>query len=171
MLPGKRRLLERWCRNQTTQPGTGRFSQVKQLLDEAVNNANFGGPHGPFWRSQNRNEFVGFLVPVGGGDPPEQLLIIGNASASNLIRALKGISPFGPGERFPQMPFGFDAMPPEKIAIIERWINDGCPDDSGGGPADPGAALSFAADIKSLFRPYLNHQTAYEQAAATALVR
>ncbi|MFM9965430.1 MAG: ferritin-like domain-containing protein [Planctomycetaceae bacterium] len=147
---GKRKLLERWCRKVLPTPGTGRFSAIKKILDESVNNENFGGPHGPFWRSQTRNQFVSFEVPIGGGRPPVPLLVVGDAAASNLIKALKGEPPFGNGQEFPRMPFGFAPLPPEKIAIVEQWINDDCPDDTPGGP---GGSLSFERDIKSLFRP------------------
>jgi hypothetical protein len=68
----------------------GRFQQVLDILDAAI-----GGPdaqidvHGPFWRGLTREQFVEKKV-FG-----RQLLVVGDGAASNLVRALKGESPFG----------------------------------------------------------------------------
>lgn len=48
---------------------------------------------------------------------------------SGLIKALKGEKPFGPGGDFPQMPLDRPPVTPENIAYIQKWIDDGCPDE------------------------------------------
>jgi hypothetical protein len=52
-----------------------------------------------------------------------------------LRRALKGEAPFGKdlpappaGATIKRMPVGFHPVPAESIAVIEQWIDDGCPD-------------------------------------------
>lgn len=110
----------------------GRFERVCEMLDGAV-----GGPeapvrvHGPFWRGQTRDEFVAKKVL---GKP---LITVGDGAGSNLVRALRGEAPFGadldqppPGASFSRMPAGRPPVPAESIAFIQRWIDDGCPDDT-----------------------------------------
>jgi photosystem II stability/assembly factor-like uncharacterized protein len=106
-----------------------RFEQVCGILDAAV-----GGPgagvafHGAFWRDVTRDEFVELSI-FG-----RKLLVIGDAAASNLVRALRGQAPFGDdlpeppaGAQLNRMPSGLDPVPEESIAVIESWIADGCP--------------------------------------------
>jgi hypothetical protein len=108
-----------------------RFERVIQILDDAI-----GGPgvniavHGAFWRGVTRDQFV--VKQVQGLD----LLVVGNGIASNLVKALKGESPFGadlpdppPGARFDRMPSGLDPVSAENIAFIQKWIDDACPED------------------------------------------
>lgn len=105
-----------------------RFERVIQILDESI-----GGPtvniavHGAFWRGVTRDQFV--AKKVQGLD----LLVLGNGAASNLVKALKGESPFGqdldnppPGARFDRMPSGLDSVSPLNIAFIQKWIDDRC---------------------------------------------
>lgn len=99
------------------------FQQVIEILDQAI-----GGPeadigaHGPFWRGITRDKFVAKKVFS------KDLVVLGDGAASNLVRALKGETPFGEGAIFPRMPAGgLPAAPAESIALIEQWINDGCP--------------------------------------------
>jgi hypothetical protein len=105
-----------------------RFEKVKQILDEAVENQDIGA-HGAFWRPLNLEAFKAKKV-FG-----QQLLIPGNGAQSNLVRALRGQNPFGldigvEGARYPRMPAGgFPPVADDRIAFIEKWINDGCPDD------------------------------------------
>ena len=112
----------------------GRFSEVIAILDESVGGpaASVGFPHGPFWREVTRDELVALEVPAFGEKLP--LLVVGDSANSNLIKALKGEAPFGTdsgtsGARFRRMPAGRAALPDDKIALIEKWIDDGCPDD------------------------------------------
>ncbi|MEZ6091843.1 MAG: YCF48-related protein [Pirellulaceae bacterium] len=107
-----------------------RFERAIQILDDSV-----GGPttpvsfHGPFWRGLTRNEFV--MKKVFG----LPLVIVGDGSKSNLIRALKGELPFGadipgrPEADFNRMPSGRPAVSSENIAFLEKWIDEGCLED------------------------------------------
>ncbi len=101
-----------------------RYQRIQQILDQSVNGDAIGA-HGPFWRSLDRNGFVGksvFGVPV----------IVKNAAGkfdpdlSNLVRALEGKPPFD-GSSFPRMPVGYPAVPQPQIDEIRKWISDGCP--------------------------------------------
>jgi photosystem II stability/assembly factor-like uncharacterized protein len=109
----------------------GRFQQVREILDAAI-----GGPdveigvHKAFWRGLTREQFVTKKVV---GRP---LLVVGDGAASNLVRSLKGEAPFGAdlevppdGAIFSRMPAGMAPVAPESIALIQQWIDDGCPDD------------------------------------------
>jgi hypothetical protein len=107
-----------------------RFQQVQAILDTAVggSNAAVGGPHGPFWRHQTRDQFVAFSII---GLP---LVALGNGSGSNIVKALRGESPFGqdigtPGATIDRMPAGLAPMPEDQIAFISAWIDDGCPEE------------------------------------------
>jgi photosystem II stability/assembly factor-like uncharacterized protein len=103
-------------------PNVNRFERVIQILDEAI-----GGPevqisiHGAFWRLP-RDQFVAFKV-----FDSVDAVVVGNGASSNLVKALKGEAPFD-GSQFPRMPVG-GQVPGEAISFIERWIDDGCPED------------------------------------------
>lgn len=105
-----------------------RYQKVKQILDEAVENQDIGA-HGAFWRPLNLEAFK--TKRVFG----RQLVIPGNGAQSNLVLALRGKMPFGSdigvdGANYPRMPAGgFTPVADDRIAFIEKWINDGCPDD------------------------------------------
>lgn len=105
------------------------FQRVLEILDEAI-----GGPdavigrHGAFWRGLTRDQFVAKKVF---GRP---LVIVGDGANSNLVLALKGLVPFGadlpdpsPDATMSRMPAGLDPVPNDSIAVIEQWIDDGCP--------------------------------------------
>lgn len=105
------------------------FDDVVEILDKSV-----GGPdadvvsHGPFWRGVTRDRFV--EMKVGG----RKLVILGDGANSHLVLSLKGEAPYGsdldvppPGALIPRMPAYLDPMAPDEIAVIEQWINDGCP--------------------------------------------
>jgi photosystem II stability/assembly factor-like uncharacterized protein len=108
------------------------FQRVVQILDDAVGGPNAGVlRHGPFWRNISRDQFVAKKVF---GRP---LVVLGDGAASNLVRALKGESPFGSDLDNPpqdadtkRMPVGRPPAPADRIAFIEQWINDGCPEES-----------------------------------------
>lgn len=107
-----------------------RYERVLQLLDQSI-----GGPaatigaHQAFWRGLSRDAFVAKKVF---GRP---LLVVGDGAGSNLVRALRGLPPFGAdlpeppvGSQFNRMPAGMPPVAEEEVAFIEQWINDGCPD-------------------------------------------
>jgi photosystem II stability/assembly factor-like uncharacterized protein len=102
-----------------------RFERVIEILDAGI-----GGPdveigvHGAFWRVK-RDQFIEIKVFGDVG-----LVVVGQGAASNIIKALKGEEPFD-GSPFPRMPVGGE-VPAEDIAFIERWIDDGCPEDEVG---------------------------------------
>src|SRR5262249_49201380 len=105
----------------------GRFSEVRSILDAAVGSGTFGA-HGPFWRGKTRDQFV--QLKVFG----KQLVSLGHGVDSNLVKALRGLLPFGSdtgtsGATFRRMPAGRPAVAPGDVDTIERWIDDGCPDD------------------------------------------
>jgi hypothetical protein len=104
-----------------------RFERVKTILEEAVEGQDIGA-HGNFWRNLTLEQFKVKKV-IG-----RQLVEVGNGEDSNLIKALEGRAPFGknigtPGANFPRMPAGFPPVAPDKIAVIKKWIDDGCPDE------------------------------------------
>src|SRR3954452_5558289 len=106
------------------------FQQVKKILDNSVGGANavVGGPHGAFWRNQSRDQFVAFKVL---GLP---IVALGNGGASNIVKAMRGETPFGqdigtPGASIRRMPAGRAPVPSEQIAFISEWIDAGCPED------------------------------------------
>ena len=105
-----------------------RFEKVKQILDDAVQNQDIGA-HGAFWRPLNLEAFKEKRV-FG-----RQLVNPGNGAQSNLVLALRGQMPFGSDmgvndASYPRMPAGgFPPVPDDRIAFIEKWIDDGCPDD------------------------------------------
>jgi len=108
-----------------------RFDQVVQILDAAVGGANAPvGFHGPFWRHTTRDQLVAKKV-FG-----LALITLGNGAGSNLIKALKGEAPFGadlpnapPDATFNRMPSGRAPVAQTDIAFIQKWIDDGCPQD------------------------------------------
>jgi photosystem II stability/assembly factor-like uncharacterized protein len=108
-----------------------RFERVIQILDTAVNGPTAPvGFHGAFWRGITRDQFV--AKKIFGLD----LLAVGNGAGSNLIKALKGQSPFGadlseppPDADFNRMPSGRPPVPAGDVRFIEQWIDEGCPED------------------------------------------
>lgn len=111
-------------------PTTTTFQQVREVLDAAI-----GGPdvsiavHGAFWRGVTRDQFVALRV-FG-----EDVVLPGQGAQSQLVRALKGEPPFGAdlpdppvGAVFNRMPSGRPPVPAPAIALIEQWIDAGCPE-------------------------------------------
>jgi hypothetical protein len=105
------------------------FRDVQDALDRILG----AGPppnHGSFWRGVSRDEFVALSV-FGLG-----LVVVGDPEASNLVRALRGLTPFGsdlpdppPDSFMPRMPARRPPASEENIALIEGWIRAGCPDE------------------------------------------
>ena len=115
------------------------FTEVKIILDRLVRGEEIR-MHGAFWRGKTRDEFVA-LKPMG-----LPVVAIGDPANSNLIKALRGLPPFGRdlrprpvGATINRMPSRRPPATEEEITIIERWIKAGCPEVS------PGAAAIAAA--------------------------
>lgn len=108
-----------------------RYQRVIQILDEAIGGPDVSiGVHGTFWRSMTRDQFVAKKV-FG-----RELLKLNTGAESNLVKALKGESPFGADlpdppldSEFSRMPAGLDRVPVDRIAFIEQWIDEGCLED------------------------------------------
>lgn len=119
-----------------------RFERVIQILDDAIGGPDVSiGAHGAFWRGVPRDEFV--TKKVFGRD----LVVVGQGASSNLVKALKGETPFGndlpdasPDAVFPRMPAGLDPVATQDIAFIEEWIDEGCLEDPLPSPDTPPGA-------------------------------
>jgi hypothetical protein len=105
------------------------YQQVQRILDDGVGGSGspVGGPHQAFWRTQTRDQFVGFSIF---GLP---LITLGDGDNSTIIKALRGQAPFGqdlgvPGASFRRMPAGRPPIPDAQIDQIAAWIDDGCPE-------------------------------------------
>jgi photosystem II stability/assembly factor-like uncharacterized protein len=109
-----------------------RFERVIGILDDAIGGPGLGiGSHGAFWRGMTRDEFISRKV-FG-----LNMIVVGQGASSNLVRALKGETPFGddlpgapPEAGFARMPVGHPPVPADEIAFIERWIDEGCLEDA-----------------------------------------
>lgn len=119
-----------------------RYERVTEILDNAI-----GGPmaaigaHGAFWRGLTRNQFVGKMVFR------LAIVTVNDGAGSNLVKALRGEAPFGadlpvppPVALYPRMPDGLPPVADTDIAFIQKWIDDGCPED----PYVPGTAAVSA---------------------------
>jgi hypothetical protein len=115
------------------------YSDVQTYLDDLVATlgANIGGaPHGAFWRTLSYEQFTTGSVPgvsgIAPGDPPNpngtwQILVVGDAASSNIIKALQGNPPFD-GSIFPQMPAdGPPFADAAQIQPLADWITAKCP--------------------------------------------
>ena len=112
-----------------------RFDHVVDILDTAVNHQIIGA-HGNFWRGKTLQQFIALTVRG------KTLLVPGNSADSNIIKALRGLSPFGAdvnpppaGAIFDRMPAGRPPVAADAIDFIAKWIDDGCPDDEMTAPA------------------------------------
>ena len=130
------------------------FRKFAHILDEAVRGFSFRSPHGPFWRNATRAAVVdsGRVVP---GDP----------DASNLLSRIARSQSEDGG-----MPRERPRIAPERVEFVRDWIARGAPDNVPGDavgvtaeptppreppvapPPAPAVLLSFAQDIKPLFR-------------------
>lgn len=108
------------------------FRRVVEILDTAVGGEQgSAGPHGAFWRGIDRDEFVALQI-FG-----LSLIELGDGASSNLVKALRGETPFGtdtgnrdPAAFYNRMPSGGDPVPDAEIDVIEKWIDVGCPVDA-----------------------------------------
>jgi hypothetical protein len=137
------------------------FKKVVLILDEAVRGFDIGF-HGPFWADLTRDDFLAVAFPASPVQPNSQGGFDPEGSA--LIMDLEGTVP---GQA--RMPRFRPPVPPERIGFLRDWIQadapDSVPPDEVGirrertptpEPVVPTAptptTLSFAADIKPLFR-------------------
>src|SRR5215210_956849 len=104
--------------NQTTT-----FADIQKILDDAVQNEDIGS-HGPFWRGISRDQFV--VKKVFGC----QIILTEDGKfvgpKSPLVRILQASIECPVGRTRPQMPFGFPALPGDKIQVISDWIDAQC---------------------------------------------
>jgi hypothetical protein len=103
-----------------------KYADVQQLLDAAIGGGQIGAHHA-FWRGLTRDEFVAKKV-FG-----KIVVVPGQSSESNLVKALSAIVPFGddvgtPDATIARMPARMDPVAPEDIARIADWIDEGCPE-------------------------------------------
>jgi Ferritin-like len=132
------------------------FRKAVRTLDEAVRGFPITAPHGPFWRDKNCAALIadrpGRIVP---GDP----------AASELIDRVGRDQSDGLG-----MPRERPRIPHERVDFLKDWIAGGARDNVPAGeigiasepvpprepavvvPPQPPVTLSFARDIKPLFR-------------------
>ena len=139
-----------------------RFERVIQILDQAIGGPDVSiGAHGPFWRGLTRDQLVARNV-FG-----LNVIVVGQGASSNLVKALKGETPFGadlpnaPADaNFPRMPFGLPPVPAEDIAFIERWIDEGCLEDElplvGAQAGEQGRTEAAELSGNYTYRSYLN---------------
>jgi hypothetical protein len=95
------------------------FADVQTILENAVNGDDIG-KHGNFWRNKTRDQFVGLTVLS------KKLLVVGDSASSNLVKALRGLTPFD-GTFAPRMPVGYNPVPDPQIKQIADWIDANCP--------------------------------------------
>ena len=103
-----------------------KYSDIQNILEEAIQNSPSIGAHGTFWRNISRDEFVskkvfGCQIIVRHGET-----FVG--AESPLVKILR--APIVCEENdFPQMPAGgFDPLPEVKIQTISDWIDAQCPE-------------------------------------------
>lgn len=103
-----------------------KFADVQKILDDAVENESVGPPHDAFWRNVSRNDFVNMKVL----DCPiihnEAERFVG--AQSLLVKILRASTNDCNQRLRPQMPFGFDPVPEDKIQTISDWIDAQCPE-------------------------------------------
>jgi hypothetical protein len=102
-----------------------RFEQIQEILNSAVGNAE------PIHEDQHRfwNKPLKEFLQIGSIYGVELIAPPGpnRGARSGLIKALKGEPPFGDGG-IPRMPLNRPPLALERIAFIEAWIDDDCPD-------------------------------------------
>jgi hypothetical protein len=107
------------------------FSDIVALLNALYNNdPNIdNAPHGTFWQSTTRDDFVQIQTDSWGVTGP--LVDLGAPKTSNLYLALGGFTPFD-GSELPQMPdTGADPnarhATPTELQMVGTWITNNAP--------------------------------------------
>jgi hypothetical protein len=137
------------------------FKKAVLILEEAVRGFDITPVrHDNFWGGKTRDAFLGLNSPAPPVAKDPQGGFNFDPAESPLVKRLEGRLP--PGQK--QMPRFRPPIPAERIGFIRDWISAGCPDNSPAGQVglqrerqptpEPteGPLLSFAADIKGLFR-------------------
>lgn len=103
------------------------FSDIQSILDRVLGEGQLPR-HGAFWRGVSLAEFL--TVRVHGMD---KIVVAGEPESSNLVKALRGLAPFGrdltprpAGALLPRMPQGRQPASESDIVAIEEWIRNGC---------------------------------------------
>lgn len=136
------------------------FQKTVRILEEAVRGFSIGGPHANFWTGKGRDQFLDSFGPPVNRHPDGT--VDTDPDSSRLVQRLEGT---GPGNRMPRFR---PPVPAARIGFIRQWISEGCPDNDPPGriglrherdprsepltPPPPPGPLSFAADIRGLFR-------------------
>lgn len=137
------------------------FKKAVLILEEAVRGFDVTPVrHDNFWGGKTRDAFLALNSPAPPVAKDPQGGFNFDPEQSPLVKRLEGRLPAGQN----QMPRFRPPVPAERIGFIKDWISAGCPDNSPAGEVglrrerrptpEPtgGPALSFAADIKGLFR-------------------
>lgn len=134
-------------------PLTSRYQKVRQVLDQAAgtSTAEYQG-YGRFWNLPLAEflavEIYGQRMIAPEGTP-------GRGAASGLIQGLSGQSPWD-GSQFPRLPWGGQAVSASDIALIQAWIDDGCPETD---PEPPKVETSSLEHRLALSRGEARHTT------------
>ncbi len=125
------------------------YSKILKILENSVGGQSIGA-HGNFWRGRSRDDFVGHSV-FG-----QKLVTLGDGANSALVKAMRGLAPFGsdvppsaPGEIFRRMPAGMSEVDASEISTISDWIDNGCPETS-----DAADGIMSDEKINQFFREF-----------------
>lgn len=108
--------------NPDTTPGAISFEDIREILNKSVKGEEVKALHGDFWKRLNLEDFLKHKVMFAGGEIPIIRRFDGANSA--LVQALRGTGPF---KHF-RMPFMRGAISEPDILMIEKWIDNGCPE-------------------------------------------
>ena len=103
------------------------FKEVQTALQNFVTANNIpisSAPHGAMWERGATEDAQYKAFVTGDAISSYPILKVGDGPDSNIIRALRGQSPFD-GSTFPQMPPGGPYLDDATISAIEGWITDG----------------------------------------------
>ncbi|MCC7139680.1 MAG: hypothetical protein IT460_14750 [Planctomycetes bacterium] len=126
------------------------FEGARKIFAEPARKTS-GSPHGDFWK-KDYDAFLAYEFALTTMDGKVKLVVPGDASRSNLVRALRGepmlvTLPDGSSKEEP-----FNPMPPKgpkiskaDIERLARWVDHGCPKERPAGAAAPADAPTAPA--------------------------